>query len=447
MTGVVLGVDLGTTAAKVGVLEIAADGSPAGDGATQPVAHAPVPWTTTATGAEIDPDRLADVVLAALAEACRARPGARVLAIGLASFAESVVLLDADDRPLAPLVAWHDSRGAAEARDLGRTVGVDEFSGRTGLPVSALATAAKVRASAAAGLDLSRVVTVLSAADWLAHRLTGTRGFDLSLAARTGWLELGSQEWASDLVGWTGLRDGALPDVRRAGSPRGPLDHGPLDQGSLPEQARGALVVVGGMDHHVAAVGAGAARPGDVWDSCGTAEAFLRSTEPLTPASVLDAVRRGLEVGWHADPEHQVVLGAQRSGYAFQRALTLLGVATAADLRSLESASEPPTTDLPQLDGIYDESYSVRGLTSRSRREHVWSALVDRVAADGADLLRQIDAVAGPHARVVTGGGWAQSTWFEAAKRRHLPDVTATTLPQPGTHGAAVLALAALDQG
>ena len=89
----------------------------------------------------------------------------------------------------------------------------------------------------------------------------------------------------------------------------------------------------------------------------------------------------------------------------------------------------------------------MRGLTSRSRREHVWSALVDRVAADGADLLRQIDAVAGPHARVVTGGGWAQSTWFEAAKRRHLPDVTATTLPQPGTHGAAVLALAALDQG
>jgi hypothetical protein len=74
----------------------------------------------------------------------------------------------------------------------------------------------------------------------------------------------------------------------------------------------------------------------------------------------------------------------------------------------------------------------VSGLTSRSRREHVWAALVDQVAADGARLLQQIDAVAGPHARVVTGGGWAQSAWFAAAKRRHLPDVTATTLPQPG---------------
>jgi len=440
VTDVVLGVDLGTTGAKVGALELAADGSPAGDGVAQPVAHAPVPWATTSTGAEIDPDLLADVVLGALDAACKALPGARVRAVGLASFAESVVLLDVDGRPLAPMVAWHDTRGGPEAEDLGRTVGADDFSSRTGLPVSALASAAKVRALAGAGLDLSRVATVLSATDWVAHRLAGTCGFDLSLASRTGWLELASRDWAPDLLGWTGLPDGALPPVLPAGSARGTAD-----REDLPQQVRGALVVVAGMDHHVAAVGAGAASPGDVWDSCGTAEAFLRSTEPLPPASVLDAVRRGLEVGWHADPMHQVVLGAQRSGYAFQRALTLLGVGSSMDLRELEAAGAP-TTDLPGLDGVYDEHYALTALTSRSRREHVWAALVDRVAADGARLLQEIDAVAGPRARVVMGGGWAESAWFTAAKRRHLPDVTATTLPQPGAHGAALLALAALDR-
>lgn len=442
MTAVVLGVDLGTTGAKVGALELGADGSPAGDGVTQPVAHAPVPWTTTSTGAEIDPDLLADVVLGALREACEARAGAQVRAVGLASFAESVVLLDAADRPLAPLVAWHDTRGGPEAEDLGCTVGADAFSSRTGLPASALASAAKVRSLAGAGLDLSRVATVLSATDWVAHRLAGTRGFDLSLASRTGWLELASKSWAPDVVGWTGLPDGALPDVLPSGSARGTAT-----RDGVPEQLRGALVVAAGMDHHVAAVGAGAAAAGDVWDSCGTAEAFLRSTDPLPLESVLDAVRCGLEVGWHADPEHQVVLGAQRSGYAFQRALTVLGVGSAADLRRLEEeVGEPPRTDLPCLEGIYDERYAMSGLTSRTRREHVWAALVDQVAADGARLLQQIDAVAGPHARVVTGGGWVESAWFAAAKRRHLPDVTATTLPQPGAHGAALLALAALDR-
>ena len=440
VSDVVLGVDLGTTGAKVGALTLDAAGTPAGDGVTQPVAHAPVPWTSTSTGAQIDPDLLADVVLGALRQACEARPGARVRAVGLASFAESVVLLDADDRPLAPLVAWHDTRGGPEAEDLGRVVGTDAFSSRTGLPVSALASAAKVRALVAAGLDLSRVATVLSASDWVAHRLTGTRGFDLSLASRTGWLELATKDWAADLLAWTGLADGALPPVVPSGSARGPAG-----RDGLPEPVRGALVVVAGMDHHVAAVGAGAASPGDVWDSCGTAEAFLRSTEPLPPASVLDAVRRGLEVGWHVDPEHQVVLGAQRSGYAFQRALTLLGVGSSLDLRDLEAAGAP-TTDLPGLDGVYDEHYALTGLTSRSRREHVWAALVDRVAADGARLLQEIDAVAGLRERVVMGGGWAESAWFIAAKSRHLPDVTATTLSQPGAHGAALLALTALDR-
>lgn len=442
MTDVVLGVDLGTTGAKVGMLELDGDGVPAGDGATQPVARAPVPWTTTATGAEIEPGLLADVVLGALRAACEDRPGVRVRAVGLASFAESVVLLDADDRPLAPLVAWHDTRGGPEAQDLSGTVGEDAFSGRTGLPASALATAVKVRALAGAGLDLSRVATVLSATDWLAHRLAGTRGFDLSLASRTGWLELASKQWAPDLVGWTGLRDGALPPLAPAGSARGTAAGA-----GAPDQVRGALVVVAGMDHHVAAVGAGAATPGDVWNSCGTAEAFLRSTEPLAPASVLDAVRRGLEVGWHVDPEHQVVLGAQRSGYAFQRALSLLEIRSAEQLRELEASVPPPTTDLPGLVDVYEDSYAITGLTSRSRREHVWAALVEQVAADGARLLQQIDAVAGPHARVVTGGGWAESTWFTAAKGRRVPGVTRTSLPQPGAHGAAVLALASLRRG
>lgn len=432
---VTLGVDLGTTAVKVGVLA-------AGAGSvTVPKAHAAVPWTPTATGAEIDPKLLFDVVLGAVRDALSTSPGVTVDAIGIASFAESVVLLGHDGRPLAPLVAWHDTRGASEARQLGRQVGADDFSSRTGLPVSALCSAAKVRALAAAGLDLSAVGTVLSAADWVAYQLSGTRGFDTSLASRTGWLDLTEREWAADLVAWTGLSARALPDVMVPGSGRGVVR---LGVDGAPAALVGALVVAAGMDHHVAAYGAGAAAPGDVWDSCGTAEAFLRATPPLGPGTVLDAVRRGLEVGWHADAAQQVVLGAQRSGYAFQRVLSLLGVTSAEELRGLEAAGSPPTDDLPEVADVYGDRYALTGLTSRSSRAHVWAALVERVAADGAALLGQIDAVAGPHARVVSGGGWAESAWFHAAKQRHLPDVSATALPQPGAHGAAALARAAL---
>lgn len=438
MPRLILGIDVGTSAVKVSV---SADGAPA-----VPTAHAPVPWTTMPTGAEMDPDLLWDVVLGAVDEACGRWPGAVVDAVGVASFAESVVLLDRHDRPVTPLVAWHDNRGGPEAAQLTDELGQDAFSTLTGLPVSPLCSAVKVRASAAAGVDIPMVAMVLSATDWIVFRLTGKRAFDLSLAARTGWLDLGRRCWAGDVVSWTGLPARALPDVLAGGTSRGVVRPG---RAGAVEGLAGALVVAAGMDHLVAAVGAGASTAGDVWDSCGTAEAVVRSTLPLEPAAVLAAVRSGLTVGWHADPTHQVVLGAQRSGYAFERVLRLLGVHTAEQLRELEGADLPepgPAGQGPAFHDLYGAAYGLRGLTSTTGPREVWSALVERVAADGAQLVEVVDRVAGPHRRIVMGGGWSASRWFHAAKQRHHADVVLSPVEQPGAAGAVAIARAALER-
>lgn len=433
MARLLVGVDLGTTAVKVAV---SVDGAP-----SVPTAHRSVPWTTTGTGAEIDAELLFQVVLGAVADACAQHPRGAVDALAVTSFAESVVLLDGTGRPVQPLVAWHDTRGASEADQLGRHVGHDAFSSRTGLPVSALCSAAKVRCAAVAGLDLSTVVAVLSATDWVAHRLGGGLGFDLSLASRTGWLELADRAWAPDLVAWTGLPASAMPVLLPSGSGRGRV----LPQEGVPSSCEGALVVAAGMDHLVAAVGAGASSAGDVWDSCGTAEALVRSTRPLGPDAVLGAVRRGLEVGWHAADGHYSVLGAQRSGYAFQRVLTLLGISSASGLRDFESSTTRPDPGAgPVFAEPYSASYGITGLTSWTGPAELWSALVERVAADGAALVRETDAVAGPHRRVVVGGGWSDSAWFVESKHRYLTGVERAPVAQPGAEGAVLLARRAL---
>lgn len=432
MTSLLLGVDIGTSAVKVAA---SVDGEP-----SQPVAHVAVPWTSTATGAEIDAVLLWQVVLQALREACSAWPDVPVQAVGIASFAESVVLVDPDGTPLAPLVAWHDTTGRQEAALLGAELGGDAFSTRTGLPVSELCSAVKVRAAAAAGLGLPRVGSVLSATDWTVHRLGGSRGFDLSLAARTGWLDLAARGWADDVVAWTGLPGDAMPDVLASGTGRGPASGA-----GLPATLHGALVVAAGMDHLVAAVGAGAAGPGDVWDSCGTAEAFVRSTTALPAADVLAAVRSGLTVGWHAEAEHQVVLGAQRSGYAFERVLRLLGITTAEELRDLEDAGgQPAGAEGIVFERLYDSAYSVTGLTSTTGAADVWAALVRQVARDGTELLAVADRVAGPHRRIVMGGGWAASRELYGAKQRHHAGIAVTPVEQPGAEGAVLLARRAL---
>jgi len=434
---VVLGVDIGTSSVKVAVTE---DGAP-----SLPAAQSAIPWTTTTTGAEIDPEHLVDVVLGAMRRACDARPGMRVDAVGIASFAESVVLLDHDGVPLTPLVAWYDTRGDAEAAQLASTFGPDSFSSLTGLPVSPLCSAVKVRTAAVAGVDLSTVASVLSVTDWIAFRLGGTRAFDLSLAARTGWLDLSGRAWAPPLVDWTGLPASSMPEIVEPGAARGQVS---TDVPGAPARLAGALVVSAGMDHLVAAVGALAAGSGDVWDSCGTAEAFVRSTPPLDVSKVLSTVQHGQTVGWHAEPRHQVVLGAQRSGFAFQRVLGLLGVTTAEGLRRFEDGPPPPPDPSAKLEfrDLYDAAYAVVGLTSRTGPQDVWAALLRQVAADGAALLARSDAVAGSHKRVVMGGGWAASRWFRDAKRKHHERLTATDLAQPGAEGAAALARRALEK-
>ena len=107
------------------------------------------------------------------------------------------------------------------------------------------------------------------------------------------------------MVGRSGATAAAGSAV--AGTPAGAV-------GDALPGARGAVLAVGGHDHLSAAVGAGAVGDGDVLDSCGTAEALIRATAPLPPERVLEAVRLGINVGWHAVPDRQCLLGADRTG-------------------------------------------------------------------------------------------------------------------------------------
>jgi sugar (pentulose or hexulose) kinase len=99
-----LGLDLGTTSCKAAVVSHGG----------REVAHgrARVPWERVATGAEIPPERLVEAALAAAGEALDAAPDGPIGALGVASFAETGILLDARGEPVAPAIAWHDSRGA-----------------------------------------------------------------------------------------------------------------------------------------------------------------------------------------------------------------------------------------------------------------------------------------------------------------------------------------------
>src|SRR6478752_8151100 len=169
------------------------------------VAHgrAPTVWTRSRDGVEADPHAIADAAMQALTEALAAVPGRSVSALGVASMAEAGVLVAADDAPLAPVIAWHDSRDTGQLADLDQQLGGARFSLRTGLPLWTQWSLTKHRWLHDNAPQTHAAVRRYNIAEWVVRRLGGQPATELSLASRTGWLDLAtgapwdeSLEWA-----------------------------------------------------------------------------------------------------------------------------------------------------------------------------------------------------------------------------------------------------------
>ena len=260
VTELLLGIDVGTSACKAAVVD--AHGVELAHG------QAPTPWEPGPDGRRA---RRRDAAgrrgRAAAREALERAPEGDVAGIGVTSVAETGMLLDAAGTVLHRPVAWHDSRGAAEAQALARDL--PDFTQRTGLPASALCSLAKLR-----HLGTEGAARWLNVAEWVVHRLGGRRVSELSLSSRTGLLDLEAVAPYADALAWAGLPADLLGELVLAGT-----DAGRSDGAALPG-TEGAVLTVAGHDHLVAGVGVGVIAPGDVLDSCGTAEALVRVAPP-----------------------------------------------------------------------------------------------------------------------------------------------------------------------
>ena len=417
MTELLLGIDVGTSACKATVVD--ADGVEVAHG------QAPTPWQPVPTGAELDPEALLAAVLSAAGDAIARAPEGRVAGVGVTSVAETGMLLDGAGRVLHRPVAWHDSRGTAEAQALARDL--PDFSERTGLPASALCSLAKVK-----HLGTRGAARWLNVGEWVVHRLGGRQVSELSLSSRTGLLDLEPVAPYADAIAWAGLPDDVLAELVVAGT-----EAGRSDGAALPG-TEGAVLTVAGHDHLVAGVGVGVIAPGDVLDSCGTAEALVRVAPPQDAAARRRSAQAGVTVGWHVAEGRQALLAGVWSGLALREVLELLG-ADREELSAGVLATAPG--DAPALE-LELELHSLERPPVRLPEAEpiaVWRGAIDTVTREVQALIAHIDEVAGPHTKVVVTGGWARDPAVFDAKRR-LGAIEAPPVIEAGCRGAALLA-------
>lgn len=426
------GLDVGTTSSKVVVY--GEDGTVLGAG------RAATDWEVGPQGTQTDAEVLWRGAFHALSEAAEAA-GVRVRAVGVTSMGESGVLTDARERPLAPVIAWHDDRDGDEVADLAAQLSAEAFGGIAGKPVRGQFSLTKHRWLLEHEPSTRTATTRFDVAGWVVRRLGGDVVLELSLAGRTGWLDVAACDWWDDALAWSGADRELMPPLVAAGVPVGAVT-----SEEVSPLLRGALLTLAGHDHQASAVGARASGPGHELDSSGTAEALVRTVSRApSRAKAARLAAAGITTDPSIEPGHWTLLGGTEGGLAQIRALEMLGVG-ADELSGLDAAAEHAPEGRVVVGGLGSDALTLGGIACGVGPGEIWKAVVAAAADEALKLHRAMDDVVGPAVRVVVTGGWRHSAEVMRAKAACFDHLEVSDVDEAGTLGAATLAARAAGE-
>jgi sugar (pentulose or hexulose) kinase len=435
----VAGLDLGSTSLKMLVTDATH--------AELACAQVPTPWRDEPGGTtELDAAALRAAIDRLVATTAAALPaGATVAAIGMAGMGETGFLVDDELRAASPAFAWFDPRGAREATEFSAEVRA-EFAARTGLPLGAQVSIAKLAYERRRGVALEQY-RWLNVPEFAVAYLGGDVAAEYSLASRTGLLDQNTGEPWPQALAEIGVPATFIPPLRWAGSRWGTasaLSSGPF---------AGAALTVAGHDHLVAAEALGTLTADRYHVSMGTAEVILRVTDgPLSPSARARLASKLINEVRHIVPGRHVIVAGVKSGLLLRRALQLTGIEDRAGRDRLDAAVSalPYEGTLPagaivasgarNDDGVLALEISSDGVNPAE----LFGAVLRHSNDEIRVLLDAIEQEVPPAQTTTLTGGWAGMSSVRRARGLVFPDLTVSTRAEDTAHGAARLARALL---
>lgn len=259
----ILGIDVGTSSAKVMLLE-AETGVTAVESEAYEVEIPQIGW------AEQDPE-----VWFAAVERClirlRERHGrayAQVAGIGLSGQMHGLVLVDREGRPVRPAILWLDQRSTEECRWLEREIPGEVFQETlknrifTGFALPSLLWVKRHEPE-----RFSAAYRVLQPKDYIRYRLTGRFGAEATDASATLMFDVAGRDWAWEVIERCGFVRSLFPACRESGEIAGNVSGPCARRTGLPASAR---VIFGMGDQQAQSLGNGVFREGDFICNIGT---------------------------------------------------------------------------------------------------------------------------------------------------------------------------------
>jgi hypothetical protein len=164
----------------------------------------------------VDPDALVAIVEQTIDDVLEmAGPLAKHIgAVAIDTFWHGLMGVDADNRPLTPLILWEDTRSHGAAVELRNQFDETAIHARTGARLHASYWPAKLRWLATQAPDtFSRVSQWLSFGEYLYRHFLGRSVCSLSMASGTGMLHTRARAWDTELMEVLDVRSEQLPPL------------------------------------------------------------------------------------------------------------------------------------------------------------------------------------------------------------------------------------------
>ena len=445
-----LGLDIGTSACK-GIL-LSPDGRERASASIEHSLSFPRPgWV------ELDADAVwtdAAGIIHRLAAAAR-QDGDPVRALAFSVSGDEAVPVDAAGQVLYPCIMSMDSRTAGMAGSFPGAADADRIYRVTGLPPAPNWPLLRLLwLKVHEPRVFAQTERLLCWEDLMIARLTGSAATDHSVASRTMAFDIGKRDWSAEILAMAGIAASLFPLSVPSGTVVGVVAPGPAAELGLGPRV---LVVAGGFDQAMAALGAGLTQAGQAVVGTGTWEALTILTS--APAAETSLRTGGYASGCYVADDLYYCLASNPGGGSVVRWFRdTLGTAEleasrrsgadAFDLLMRELPDGPTRMlALPHFEGSYTpwmdpaSTGALLGLQLSTTRGEMLKALLEGITFELAENIARLEAAGVSVGDLrATGGGARSPAWLQLKADITGRVVTRVAVSEAGCVAAACLA-------
>lgn len=403
-----LGIDIGTTHCKAALFTA--------DGKQITIASTPSPVLNNETGYPYyEPEALWLAVRGIIGEVTKSQSLSDIKAVGVASMAETGLLVDrTTGEPKTNFLPWFSKQAEALVTLVEEQAGdVAERFSITGIRPNYKCAVTKLLWLQQSDVSILDNAIWLSAADYIVYRLTGVFTTDYSLAGRTYAFDIRHYQWDKDWLEYLGLPVEIFPKAQLAGTV-----YPSTDDCLTPNTP----VCVAGHDHVCAAFAAGTTlTPETMLDSMGTAETLLGSWKGHSLGQA--EYESGLLFGCHVVPNTHYWMGSlSASGGSIEWLRNIFDDSPMSyeQIDSLLESINKPTGILyyPYLAGSSSNGNvgaSFIGLKQQHNRAYLLKAVIEGTAYEIEHIRNTVERILDLKTKriVLVGGGTRSPVWIQ----------------------------------